>query len=79
MATFHSRHARSVYFVALRVPRVPSAAEDVLQQVFMQVWRKLAEYIAIRGKLAARLSVVLQNRAVDVLLLKLRDVDAAKA
>jgi RNA polymerase sigma-70 factor (ECF subfamily) len=38
MASLFDRYSKVVYSVALRVLRDPAAAEDVLQEIFMQPW-----------------------------------------
>lgn len=37
----YQRHLRMVYSLALRLTAQPSQAEDITQDVFIQVWRKL--------------------------------------
>lgn len=67
MASIFDRYSKIVYSVALRVLRDPSAAEDVLQEIFMQIWRTPESFIATRGSLGAWLAVVSRNRSIDVL------------
>jgi RNA polymerase sigma-70 factor (ECF subfamily) len=67
MAALYDRYSKIVYSVALRVLRDPASAEDVLQEVFMQVWRSPAKFIATRGSLAGWLAVVTRNRSIDLL------------
>ena len=67
LAQLYERHSRLVYAVALRVLGDPSAAEDVVQEIFMQVWRSPLSYAAERGGLGGWLSVVARNRAIDAL------------
>ena len=67
MAALYDRYSRVVYSVALRVLRDPSAAEDVLQEIFMQVWRTPESFVSARGSLAGWLAVVARNRAIDML------------
>ena len=67
MATLYDRYSRLVYSVALRVLREPAAAEDVLQEVFMQLWRNPDSFTAARGSLGGWLAVVARNRSIDVL------------
>ena len=67
MAQFYSRHARRVYAVALRVLHDPSSAEDVLQEIFMQIWRNPTSFSAARGSLEGWLVVLARNRAIDVI------------
>ena len=67
MSTLYDRYSRLVYSVALRVLREPAAAEDVLQEVFMQLWRNPDSFTAARGALGAWLAVAARNRSIDVL------------
>ncbi len=67
MAALFDRYSRVVYSVAVRVLRDPAAAEDVLQEVFMQVWRKPEALVANRGTVGAWLAVVTRNRSIDLL------------
>src|ERR1700710_2929786 len=67
MASLFDRYSKVVYSVALRVLRDPSAAEDVLQEIFMQIWRNPDGFIATRGTLGGWLAVVSRNRSIDVL------------
>ena len=67
MAALFDRYSRIVYSVALRVLRDPASAEDVLQEIFMQVWRSPDGFIATRGSLGGWLAVVSRNRSIDTL------------
>jgi RNA polymerase sigma-70 factor (ECF subfamily) len=67
MATLYDRYFRLVYSVALRVLREPATAEDVLQEVFMQLWRNPDGFTAARGNLGGWLAVVARNRSIDTL------------
>lgn len=67
MASLFDRYSKVVYSVALRVLRDPAAAEDVLQEIFMQIWRNPDSFIATRGSLGGWLSVVSRNRSIDLL------------
>jgi len=67
MASLFDRYSRVVYSVALRVLRDPASAEDVLQEIFMQIWRSPDSFIATRGSLGGWLAVVSRNRSIDAL------------
>jgi RNA polymerase sigma-70 factor (ECF subfamily) len=67
MATIFDRYSMVVYSVALRVLRDPAAAEDVLQDIFMQIWRKPESFVSTRGSLGGWLAVVARNRSIDAL------------
>ena len=67
MAQLYDRYSAVVYSVALRVLGDTGAAEDVLQEIFMQLWRNPGSFDASRGKLAPWLAVIARNRAVDSL------------
>ena len=67
MAQLYDRYSSVVYAVALRVLGDTGAAEDVLQEIFMQLWRNPGAFDSSRGNLAPWLAVIARNRAVDVL------------
>ena len=67
MAALFDRYSKVVFSVALRVLRDPASAEDVLQEIFMQIWRKPESFIATRGSLGGWLAVVSRNRSIDSL------------
>jgi RNA polymerase sigma-70 factor, ECF subfamily len=65
MTDLYDRYSGIVYGVALRVLRDTSAAEDVLQEVFLQLWRNPGSFDSSRGQLSAWLAVIARNRAID--------------
>src|SRR5271167_3339163 len=67
MATLYDRYSSIVYAVALRVLQDTGAAEDVLQDIFMQLWRNPGAFDANRGNMAAWLAVIARHRAIDAL------------
>ena len=67
MAQLYDRYSSIVYAVALRVLADTAAAEDVLQDVFMQLWRRPGTFDANRGSLGPWLAVIARNRAIDLL------------
>jgi RNA polymerase sigma-70 factor (ECF subfamily) len=67
MSDLYDRYSGVVYGVALRVLRDATAAEDLLQEVFLQLWRRPQSFNADRGRLAPWLAVIARNRAIDVL------------
>jgi RNA polymerase sigma-70 factor, ECF subfamily len=66
MAQLYDRYSSIVYSVALRVLGDTGAAEDILQDVFMQLWRNPSAFDSSRGSLPAWLAVIARNRAIDV-------------
>jgi RNA polymerase sigma-70 factor, ECF subfamily len=67
LAELYDRYSSVVYAVALRVLGDAAAAEDVLQEIFLQLWRKPTAFDAARGNLGAWLAVITRNRAIDAL------------
>jgi len=65
MADLYDRYSGVVYAVALRVLANTEAAEDILQDVFMQLWRNPSAFDSSRGSLAPWLAVIARNRAID--------------
>jgi len=67
MADLYDRYSPVVYAVALRVLGDTGAAEDVQQDVFIQLWRNPSAFDSARGSLGAWLAVITRNRAIDAL------------
>jgi RNA polymerase sigma-70 factor (ECF subfamily) len=67
MEDLFRRYSGVVYSVALRVLHDSGQAEDVLQEVFLQLWRDPTVFVQQRGSLGGWLVVVARNRAIDLL------------
>jgi RNA polymerase sigma-70 factor (ECF subfamily) len=67
MEDIFRRYSGPVYSVALRVLHDTGQAEDVLQEVFLQLWRNPTAFDQDRGSLGAWLMVIARNRAIDLL------------
>ena len=67
MGLLFDRYSGIVYSVALRVIKDTGQAEDVMQDIFIQIWKKPGAFISGRGSLGAWLAVVARNRAIDSL------------
>jgi RNA polymerase sigma-70 factor (ECF subfamily) len=66
MEDIFRRYSGPVYSVALRVLHDTGQAEDVLQEVFLQLWRNPTAFDQDRGSLGAWLMVIARNRAIDL-------------
>jgi RNA polymerase sigma-70 factor (ECF subfamily) len=67
---FYERYASLTFTFALRLLGSRSDAEDLLQEVFLQVWRQAQSYSPERGSPEAWLITMTRSRAID----KLRSV-----
>lgn len=67
MEDLFRRYSGVVYSVALRVLHDSGQAEDVLQEVFLHLWRSPAAFVQQRGSLGGWLVVVARNRAIDLI------------
>jgi RNA polymerase sigma-70 factor (ECF subfamily) len=65
----YERHSRIVYSLVLRILRQGSTAEEVVQDVFLQLWRNSAQYDLSRPFIPWLLTLA-RNRALDQLRLK---------
>ena len=66
----YDRHSRIVYSLVLRIVRQGSTAEEVVQDVFLQLWRNAARYDTRRGAFVPWLMALARNRALDHLRLR---------
>jgi RNA polymerase sigma-70 factor (ECF subfamily) len=76
MAALYDRYSSVVYSVALRVLGDTGTAEDIQQEVFLQLWRNPGAFDSSRGNLGAWLAVITRNRAIDALRKRRPETDA---
>jgi RNA polymerase sigma-70 factor (ECF subfamily) len=65
LASLYDATSRTVYGLLLRILSDPSSAEEVLLDVYAQVWRQAATYRPERGKPMAWLTTIARSRAID--------------
>ncbi len=66
----YDRHSRIVFALVLRIVRQASTSEEVVQDVFLALWRNAAQYDQSRGPFVPWLLTLARNRALDQLRLK---------
>ena len=66
-AALYDRHARAAYSLAYRMMGQRQAAEDIVQDAFLKLWRAAGSYRAERGSVRTWLLSVVHNRAIDQL------------
>jgi RNA polymerase sigma-70 factor (ECF subfamily) len=65
LAELYDRYSSVVYAVGLRILQDTGAAEDILQDIFLQLWRKPEAFDSSRGSLGAWLAVIARHRSID--------------
>jgi RNA polymerase sigma-70 factor, ECF subfamily len=65
LAAFFDRYAGRVHALAMRILSDADEAEDVVQEVFVQVWRDAARFDAQRGTPQAWVCTIARSRALD--------------
>lgn len=65
LGALYDRHAAVVYGLAKRIVRRAEDAEEVVQDVFAQVWRDAPRYDPSRASVAGWLVMLARTRAID--------------
>ncbi len=63
--TFYDRMSAKLFGVILRIVTERGEAEDVLQEVFVTIWRKAAEFDPSRASPVTWTATIARNRAID--------------
>ena len=66
-ATLYDRHARAAYSLAYRMMGERQAAEDLVQDAFLKLWRAAGRYRVERGSVRSWLLAIVHNRGIDQL------------
>jgi RNA polymerase sigma-70 factor, ECF subfamily len=67
LSALYDRYSGLVYSEVKRILRDTGAAEEILQDLFYQIWRTAERFDAARGSLAGWLLVAARNRAISKL------------
>ncbi len=65
LAELYERYSTVLYSVALRILNNQAEAEDLLQDVFVQIWDKAALYDSSRGKPLTWVMSMTRNKSID--------------
>ncbi len=61
----YDRHSAAAYGLAFRILGDPGAAEDVVQEAFLSVWRQATVYTQDRGTARSWVLTIVHHRAID--------------
>lgn len=64
-AALYDRHGRAAYSLAYRMMGEKQAAEDLVQDVFLKVWRLAGSYRVERGSVRTWILSIVHNRGID--------------
>lgn len=65
LSRIYDRYAAMLLGMLIRILRDKGAAEEVLQDIFLQLWRNAGQFDSARGSLGAWLLVIGRNRAIS--------------
>lgn len=63
---FYDRYVNLIYSIAYGILENHTLAEDITQEVFLRVWRKIDRYDPTRASLSTWLGVITRNLAIDL-------------
>jgi RNA polymerase sigma-70 factor, ECF subfamily len=66
-ATLYDRHGRAAYSLSYRMMGEKQAAEDLVQDAFLKVWRGAGSYRTERGSVRTWILSIVHNRGIDQL------------
>lgn len=65
LAKLYDRYVSILYTLVLRIVSSAEEAEDLVQEVFLQVWNKSNSYLKERGTVSSWLVALARNKAID--------------
>jgi RNA polymerase sigma-70 factor, ECF subfamily len=65
LSALYDRYSAMLFGLLMRILKEREAAEEVLQDIFLQLWRNAGQFDASRGSLPAWLMVIGRNRAIS--------------
>ena len=75
ISTLYDNYSPALYGVIFRIVNNKEIAEDILQEVFVKIWKNIASYDSAKGRLFTWMVNIARNLAID----QLRSKDFQKA
>ena len=63
----YDNYSGSLYSIILQIVKIPETANDILQEVFVNIWRRIATYDPIKGRLFTWMLNISRNASIDML------------
>jgi RNA polymerase sigma factor, sigma-70 family len=63
----YDQYSGSLYSIILQIIKSPETARDILQEVFINIWRKIESYDPVKGRLFTWMLNISHNASIDVL------------
>ena len=63
----YDNYSGSLYSIILQIVKTPEVASDVLQEVFVNIWRKMETYDPTKGRLFTWMLNISRNASIDML------------
>ena len=63
----YDHYSGALFSVILPIVKLPESASDVLQEVFVNIWRKIGTYDPIKGRLFTWMLNISRNASIDML------------
>ena len=61
----YDHYSNALYSIVLRIVRQEDMAEEVLQDVFLKIWDRMASYDSSKGRLFTWMLNIARNQAID--------------
>lgn len=63
----YDHYSGSLYSIILQIVKSPEIASDILQDVFINIWRKIESYDPVKGRLFTWMLNISRNASIDLL------------
>jgi RNA polymerase sigma-70 factor (ECF subfamily) len=63
----YDHYSGSLYSIVLQIVKSPQIASDVLQEIFINIWRRIDSYDPIKGRLFTWMLNISRNASIDML------------
>ena len=63
----YDHYSGSLYSIILQIVEIPEPASDVLQEVFVNIWRRIETYDPVKGSLFTWMLNISRNASIDML------------